>query len=158
MAEEQDRLELLRRLEEALGADAARTLLERLPPMSWHELARSEDLLALKTDVEGVKTDVEGVKADVVDLKVELAEMRGEWREFKAEFRGFREQLDQRLVGMEERLTAKIVTAKAEIMADMRGELVTTVVGQNRLVIVSMIATVGAFGGLIVALGQLAGT
>ncbi len=45
---EEERLTLLSRLTEAIGADAARTIMESLPPMQWDQLATKDDLKALE--------------------------------------------------------------------------------------------------------------
>ncbi len=47
-AGEEKRLTLLSRLTEAIGADAARTIMESLPPMQWNQLATKDDLKALE--------------------------------------------------------------------------------------------------------------
>ena len=47
-AGEEERLTLLSRLTEAIGADAARTIMESLPPMQWDQLATKDDLKALE--------------------------------------------------------------------------------------------------------------
>jgi len=45
---EQSRHELYRRLEESLGADAAATLMEHLPPVGWADVATKRDLDGLE--------------------------------------------------------------------------------------------------------------
>ena len=47
-ASEEERLALLNRLTETLGADAARTLMESLPPTHWDQIATKDDLRALE--------------------------------------------------------------------------------------------------------------
>ena len=47
-ASEEERLALLSRLTETLGADAARTLMESLPPTHWDQIATKDDLRALE--------------------------------------------------------------------------------------------------------------
>ncbi len=47
-AGEEKRLTLLSRLTEAIGADAARAIMESLPPMQWNQLATKDDLKALE--------------------------------------------------------------------------------------------------------------
>ena len=44
---EQERFELLNSLIEALGEDAARNLMDSLPPVRWDQLATKDDLNAL---------------------------------------------------------------------------------------------------------------
>lgn len=45
---EQSRHELYRRLEETLGAEAAATLMEHLPPVGWADVATKRDLDVLE--------------------------------------------------------------------------------------------------------------
>jgi hypothetical protein len=50
--------ELRRRLDEALGEEAADTLMEALPPLPWNELATKADLVDLKVDIDRVEERV----------------------------------------------------------------------------------------------------
>ncbi len=48
VVDERSRHELYRRLEEVLGADAATTLIEHLPPVGWADVATKHDLAQLE--------------------------------------------------------------------------------------------------------------
>ncbi len=65
------------RLEAALGADEAALLMEYLPPVGWADIARKQDLDALRADVraESVarKQDLDALRADV---RAEIAELK----------------------------------------------------------------------------------
>jgi hypothetical protein len=82
-ADEQARDELLRRLTDVLGEEAASRLMRSLPPDDWSSLARQEDLLALRQDVDGLRQDMERMetrldhKIDVVRLELLAAFHQG---------------------------------------------------------------------------------
>ena len=103
-ASEEERLALLNRLTETLGVDAARTLMESLPPTHWDQIATKDDLRALEerlvqkfmSEVNKVKSGlaelsgrVEGefgrIDGKFANLRGELSEVRGEVREVRGE-------------------------------------------------------------------------
>jgi len=53
VVDERSRHELYRRLEEVLGADAATTLIEHLPPVGWADVATKHDLAQLEERLDG---------------------------------------------------------------------------------------------------------
>lgn len=53
--DERSRHELYLRLEEALGPEAATTMMELLPPVGWADVATKRDLDLLR---EGMRTDI----------------------------------------------------------------------------------------------------
>ena len=75
---EQSRHELYRRLEEALGPDAASTLMEHLPPQGWAEVATMRDLGNLaaltKRDLDILAASVRG------DLETLEQRLRADFR------------------------------------------------------------------------------
>ena len=77
-AGEEERLALLSRLTEAIGADAARTIMESLPPMQWNQLATKDDLKGLEERLV-IKSEGEFaiVRGDVAELRGEIKELRG---------------------------------------------------------------------------------
>ncbi len=83
-AGEEERLTLLSRLTEAIGADAARTIMESLPPMQWDQLATKDDLRALEERLVS-KFNGEFVKINGEFAKVygEFANVRGEIKELR---------------------------------------------------------------------------
>ena len=52
LTNEHDRLELFRALEQVIGADPARTLMDQLPPRPWDQVATRDDLRALEQRVD----------------------------------------------------------------------------------------------------------
>ena len=83
---EDRRLALLSRLNEALGEEEARTLMECLPPMHWDQLATKDDVRAseerLRAEMAGGFAEIRGEFANVYGelkgLRGELTNTRGE--------------------------------------------------------------------------------
>lgn len=82
---EEERLELLNSLIKVHGEDAARKLMESLPPFPWNELATKDDLKALKEWTEA-KFDAQStamaaqftaVAAEFVSVRGELSKVEG---------------------------------------------------------------------------------
>ncbi len=77
-ASEEERLALLSRLTETLGADAARTLMESLPPTHWDQIATKDDLRALEERlVQKFTSEVNKVKGEIHEVKSGLSEING---------------------------------------------------------------------------------
>jgi hypothetical protein len=66
--DERSRHQLYLRLEEALGAEAATTLMEHLPPAGWADVAMKRDLDALEQRLE--------LRFEALDLRFEALEQR----------------------------------------------------------------------------------
>nr|MDQ3612240.1 hypothetical protein [Actinomycetota bacterium] len=58
--DERARLELLRRLEEALGSEQAVTLMEHLPPAGWADVARKRDVDVLDRRMDAFDRRMDG--------------------------------------------------------------------------------------------------
>ena len=71
---ESHRHELHGRLIEALGPEAAATLMEYLPPVGWADVATRRDLDSLGHQLRGEMAELRG------DLRGEMAELRSELR------------------------------------------------------------------------------
>jgi len=106
---EEERLALLSRLTETLGADAARTLMESLPPTHWDQIATKDDLRALEERlVQKFTSEVNKVKSGLAELsgrvdgefgridgkfasvRGEISEVRGEVRELRGDIKELR--------------------------------------------------------------------
>ena len=76
---EHSRHDLHSRLEALLGADAAATLMEHLPPVGWGDVATKA---AVRQDIEMLQRDIEGLEQRM-DLKLDRlsAEMKAELHE-----------------------------------------------------------------------------
>ena len=96
---ETERLQLQQVLTDVLHEGPAKTLMESLPPMDWHELATKTDLAAIeeRTDIrfEALRTEL-GAKIDtgLTDLNAKidtgLAGVRGEIAELRGEMKSSR--------------------------------------------------------------------
>ena len=119
-ASEEERLALLNRLTETLGADAARTLMESVPPTHWDQIATKDDLRALEerlvhkftaleerfvhkftSEFAKINGRVDGefgelygelanVRGEVKEVRGEVKEVRGEVRELRGEIKELR--------------------------------------------------------------------
>lgn len=85
---EEERLALLTRLTEAIGADAARTIMESLPPMQWDQLATKDDLKALE---ERLVSKFDGEFARIKgEMNGEFAKVYGEFANVRGEIKDLR--------------------------------------------------------------------
>ena len=124
-ASEEERLALLNRLTETLGADAARTLMESLPPTHWDQIATKDDLRALEERLVHKFTALEerlvhkftsefaknngrvdgefgklygelaNVRGEVKEVRGEVKEVRGEVKEVRGEVRELRGEIKE---------------------------------------------------------------
>ncbi len=113
-ASEEERLALLSRLTETLGADAARTLMESLPPTHWDQIATKDDLRALEErlvhkftgemhKITGEFAKINGrvdgefgkVYGELANVRGEIKEVRGEVKEVRGEVRELRGEIKE---------------------------------------------------------------
>ena len=148
--DERSRHQMFGRLDEVLGADAATTLMEHLPPTGWGDVVTRDYLTA--------------------QLDARFGEMNGEMNERFAEITGEMnvrfERVDARFAVMETRfdavderfstLEAKIESSQNKVIAAFRGELNQAIVSQTRLIIVSLFSTIVVLGGFVLALVRIA--
>ena len=99
VVDERSRHALYRRLEEVLGADAATTLIEHLPPVGWADVATRHDLAGLEQRM---------------DLRFERVEERFE-------------RVDERFERMEERIKAAMFELRATFEHELRAQTTTMV-------------------------------
>ncbi|CAN5852932.1 hypothetical protein BH23ACT10_BH23ACT10_29670 [soil metagenome] len=173
--DERARHELHGRLDDVLGADAAGTLMEHLPPTGWGDVVTRDYLTAQLDSRFGefsrgmdarfgtMNREMDARFAAVTgEMNGRFAEMDGRFAEIDIRF----ERVDARFAVMEARfdavderfstVEAMIDSSRNEVIAAFRGELNKAVVSQSRLIIVSLFSTVAAFGGFMLALVRIA--
>jgi hypothetical protein len=74
--DERSRHHLYLRLEEALGAEAATTLMEHLPSLGWADVTTKRDLLVLKGDLDALEQRLD-LRFEALEHKL-LAAFRAE--------------------------------------------------------------------------------
>jgi hypothetical protein len=123
VVDERSRHELYRRLEEVLGAEAATTLIEHLPPVGWADVATKHDLASLeeRMDLRFARVDE---RFNAVDTRFDMVDTR-----FDRVDERFK-MIDQRFVDLDTRFTAVVQGSAAELRAAFEHELraqITTV-------------------------------
>lgn len=101
------------RLRDALGEEAATTLMSDRPPFDWSEVATKHDLAALRDELRGEMADLRR------ELRGEMATLRGELRGEVGELRG---ELGQ----VEARLSREMASQTRYYMATTVGAVLTT--------------------------------
>ena len=99
---EERRVALINRLIETLGEEEARTLMESLPPVPWHDLATKDDVFLLKDDIRAsedrLRTEMHAeftkVYAELHSLRTETA---AEFKMLRAENKEFQGQITLQL-------------------------------------------------------------
>ena len=117
-AGEEERLTLLSRLTEAIGADAARTIMESLPPMQWDQLATKDDLKALEERL-------------VTKFNGEFAKINGAFAKFKGEMNGEFAKINGEMNG-------EFAKVRGEIK-DLRGSISLEISKQTRTLVFTMV-------------------
>ena len=103
MVSDSERRQLFSALERQLGEGPAGTLMELLPPVSWADVARRSDLVAVRG---------------------EMAELRGEMAELRAELKGEMAELRSEIVRLDAKIDAqfaKLLTANVASMFGVAG-------------------------------------
>jgi hypothetical protein len=134
--DERARHALYERLEDVLGTEETVTLMSLLPPTGWHDVVRAEDIKRLSTELRG--------------------ELRHESAELRQDIAAIRMEMDLRFQRLETQLEGQIDVLRGELLAAFRGELVTTVTAQTRVLVLTMAGTVAALGGLALSLARFA--
>ena len=111
-ASEEERLALLSRLTETLGADAARTLMESLPPTHWDQIATKDDLRALEERL------VHKFTGEIHKVTGEMHKITGEMHKFTS---GLAE-INGRVDGEFGKVYGELANVRGEIR-EVRGEI-----------------------------------
>ena len=116
---EEERLALLSRLTETLGADAARTLMESLPPTHWDQIATKDDLRALEERlVHKFTGEMHKVKNEMHKVTGEMHKITGEMHKFTS---GLAE-INGRVDGEFGKVYGELANVRGEIR-EVRGEV-----------------------------------
>lgn len=154
--DERSRHDLYLRLEEALGPDAATTLMEHLPPVGWADVATKRDLDALEQRVDmrfGSLEERLDHRFDAVDHRFESLEERLDHR-FGAIDHRF-EMIDHRFGTLEERIDLRSEALEHKLLAAFRGELQTALTTQSRQLALALAGTAAAVSALAFAAAGL---
>ncbi len=111
-ASEEERLALLNRLTETLGADAARTLMESLPPTHWDQIATKDDLRALEERL------VHKFTSEMHKFTSEMHKFTSEMHKFTGEFA----KINGRVDGEFGKVYGELANVRGEIK-EVRGEV-----------------------------------
>jgi hypothetical protein len=125
--DERSRHELYLRLEEALGPDAATTLMEHLPPVGWADVATKRDLDALEQRLEH--------RFETMDHRFEI--------------------MDHRFQSLEERIDLRSEALENKLLAAFRGELQAALTAQSRQLAVALAGTAAAVSAVAFAAAGL---
>ena len=102
---EEERLKLFNCLTEAHGEDVARTIMESLPQVDWHNLATKDDLFLLKDDLFLLKDDISALKEYVdAKFKVQSTVTKAQFSEIQSQFSAVQAQF----VTMEANLSKRL--------------------------------------------------
>jgi predicted RNase H-like nuclease (RuvC/YqgF family) len=145
---ERSRHEMVKRLEETLGEDAAITLVEHLPPVGWADVARRDDFMPIDRRFEEIDR-----RFDEVDRRFEEIDRRFEEidRRFEEIDRRF-DEVDRRFAEVEARLTAEFRRGLAELETRLSNELRRQMWGM----IIAFVSAMIAISGVLLAAVRLA--
>ena len=85
MVSDQDRRVLYTSLSQTLGEHPAAVMMELLPPVGWGDVARHDDLVAVRGGMAELRGEMAELRAE---FKGGMAEFRGEMAELRAELKG----------------------------------------------------------------------
>ncbi len=95
---EEERLKLLNSLIKVHGEDAARKLMESLPPFPWDEIATKDDLKALKewaeTRFDRIDAQFESVNAQFESVNARFEGVDAQFEGVDAQFEGVKAQFE----------------------------------------------------------------
>jgi len=162
--DERSRHQLYLRLEEVLGAEAASTLMEHLPPVGWADVATKRDLDALEERIDlrfGALEERFGALEERVDSRFGALEERVDLRFGALEervdlrFGALEERIDLRFGAVEERIDLRSEALENKLLAAFRGELQAALTAQGRQLAITLAGTAGALSALAFAAARL---
>lgn len=131
--DETARSKLLAKLNELLGAEEAATLMERLHPQDWSQLATKDDLAEMRSEVRGEIAELRS------EVRGEIAEARFEIGAVRSEVHHLSDRVDLKMESIESRLSGQISDFKSEFHQALRDQFSRTVM----LLVPSMFSAVG---------------
>ncbi len=129
--DESRRIELFERLSSLVGAEAAHTVFELLPPPG-QDVATHDDIVQLERVLRG-------------EVRGEMGELRGEMGELRGEIGGLQGQI----AALGERIDA----SRNEVIATMHQEISRALIVQTRTTVFSMVTALAAISALALGLG-----
>jgi hypothetical protein len=148
--DERTRHELFVALEGVLGREEAVTLMEHLPPSGWGDVVTKADLadalsgVARQADFDGLRIDLDHVKADLAHLR---GDMNGRFGEVDRRFA----EVDRRFGEVQDHILTAIDASEQRVLATIRGEMVSAMGQQSRLMAFSLVGALTANTGLVLA-------
>jgi len=127
---DRERTVLHERLDQALGNDAADTLMGYLPPVGWADVATKSDLALLRSELQG---DLARIDSDLSRIESRLSQLEARFPELEARLEA---RLDARFADLEPRFAELEATLEAKFERTLRQAVLALVV--------VMIAAVGA--------------
>ena len=136
---EGQRLALLHRLCEVLGEEEAKTLMESLPPVHWHDLATKDDLKTIEDSQQRLR----------VEMHAEFKTLRAE---NSAEFANLRTEMYAEFKTLRAENSAEFKTLRAE-NKEHRGEVALQFAKQTRTMVFTMLGLTVPILGAILGVG-----
>ena len=143
--DERSRHQLYLRLEEALGPDAATTLMEHLPPVGWADVATKRDLDALEQRL-ALRFEAIDNRFETIDHRFETIDHRFETIEHR--FASLEERINLRFGALEERIDLRSEALENRLLATFRGELQTALTTQSRHLTIALVGTAATVSAL----------
>lgn len=120
---EKQRHELIKKLEEAFGADHAETMMELLPPVGWADVARRSDIERLERGLAQLRADFADLRAEFGDLRAEQLSIRAEQSRIRVEFADLRAEMHEALRDQTNRMLVTVVASQS-VLAGIVGLIV----------------------------------
>ncbi len=136
---EERRVALMNRLIDALGEEEARTLMESLPPVSWHDLATKDDMRAAQE------------ARDALEHRLRT-EMNAEFTKVYAELHSLRVETAAEFKLLRVETAAEFKTLRAE-NKEFQGAITLQLARQTRTMVFTMLGLAMPTWGAILAVG-----
>ncbi len=155
---EGQRLALLHRLCEVLGEEEAKTLMESLPPVHWHDLATKDDLKTIEDSQQRLRVEMHAEFANLrTEMSAEFKTLRAEnSTEMSAEFKTLRAENSTEFKTLRAEnsteMSAEFKMLRAE-NKEHRGEVALQFAKQTRMMVFTMLGLTVPILGAILGIG-----